>query len=347
MMGCKSSLVFGALLMASAVGGAEARDLTVTSWGGSYQDAQREVYFQPFMSQTGTKLVEDSWNGGVGALRAKVEGGNADWDVVQVEAEELVLGCEEGLFEELDWAALGGRDKFIPAAVHDCGVGAIVWTTLITYDGAKLKDGPKSWADFWDVQKFPGKRGLRRGPKYTLEFALMADGVEPSQVYQLLGTDAGVDRAFKKLDQIKPHMVWWEAGAQPLQLLASGEVAMTSAYNARVTAANKSDNRDFRIVWPGGVYAVDSWVILRDSPNREAGMDLIAFMSDPTRQKDLPPKVPYGVTAKEATALVDPAVLPIMPTESGNLAVGLELDTEFWVANVERLTERFNAWIGQ
>ena len=92
MMGCKTSLLFGALLMASAMGGAQARDLTVTSWGGSYQDAQREVYFQPFMKQTGTKLVEDSWNGGVGALRAKVEGGNADWDVVQVEAEELVLG---------------------------------------------------------------------------------------------------------------------------------------------------------------------------------------------------------------------------------------------------------------
>ncbi|EWY40027.1 spermidine/putrescine ABC transporter substrate-binding protein [Skermanella stibiiresistens SB22] len=346
-MGCRSSLFLGVALMAMAVGGAEARDLTVTSWGGSYQDAQREVYFQPFMKQTNTKLVEDSWNGGVGALRAKVEGGNSDWDVVQVEAEELVLGCEEGLFEQLDWAALGGRDKFIPAAVDDCGVGAIVWTTLITYDGAKIKDGPKSWADFWDVSKFPGKRGLRRGPKYTLEFALMADGVPSEQVYEVLRTDAGVDRAFKKLDQIKSNVVWWEAGAQPLQLLASGEVAMTSAYNARVTAANKSDNRDFKIVWQGGVYAVDSWVILRDSPNKEAAMDLIAFMSDAANQKNLPPKIPYGVTSKEAAALVDPAVLPIMPTEPGNLAVEVQLDTEFWVANTERLTERFNAWIGQ
>ena len=247
----------------------------------------------------------------------------------------------------MDWSALGGKDKFIPAAVHECGVGAIVWTTLLTYDGARLKDGPKSWADFWNTDKFPGKRGLRRGPKYTLEFALMADGVEPSQVYQTLGTDAGVDRAFKKLDQLKSSLVWWEAGAQPQQLLASGEVVMTSAYNARIAAANKSDNRNFKIVWPGGVYAVDSWVILRDSPNKESGMDLIAFMSDPNNQKNLPPKVPYGVTNKAATALIDPAVLPNMPTEPGNLAAGLELNTEFWVANIERLTERFNAWVGQ
>ena len=346
-MSWKTNLLLGAALLGAMAGGAEARDLTVTSWGGNYQDAQREVYFEPFSKKTGTKLVEDSWNGGVGALRAKVEGGNSNWDVVQVEAEELELGCEEGLFEQLDWSALGGKDKFIPAAVHECGVGAIVWTTLLTYDGARLKDGPKSWADFWNTEKFPGKRGLRRGPKYTLEFALMADGVEPSQVYQTLGTDAGLERAFKKLDQLKSSIVWWEAGAQPQQLLASGEVVMTSAYNARIAAANKSDNRYFRIVWPGGVYAVDSWVILRDSPNKASGMDLIAFMSDPNNQKNLPPKVPYGVTNKAATALVDPAVLPNMPTEPGNLAAGLELDTEFWVANIERLTERFNAWVGQ
>jgi len=346
-MSWKTNLLLGASLLCAMAGGAEARDLTVTSWGGNYQDAQREVYFEPFSKKTGIKLVEDSWNGGVGALRAKVEGGNSNWDVVQVEAEELALGCEEGLFEQMDWSALGGKDRFIPAAVHECGVGAIVWTTLLTYDGARLKDGPKSWADFWSTDKYPGKRALRRGPKYTLEFALMADGVEPSQVYQTLGTDAGVERAFKKLDQLKSSLVWWEAGAQPQQLLASGEVVMTSAYNARIAAANKSDNRNFKIVWPGGVYAVDSWVILRDSPNKDAGMELIAFMSDPNNQKNLPPKVPYGVTTKAATALIDPAVLPNMPTEPGNLAAGLELNTDFWVANIERLTERFNAWVGQ
>ena len=289
-MSWKTNLFLGAALLGAMAASAEARDLTVTSWGGNYQDAQREVYFTPFSKKTGTKVVDDSWNG---------------------------------------------------------GVGAIVWTTLITYDGARLKEGPKSWADFWNTEKFPGKRGLRRGPKYTLEFALMADGVEPSQVYRTLSTDAGVDRAFKKLDKLKSNLVWWEAGAQPQQLLASGEVAMTSAYNARIAAANKSDNRNFKIVWPGGVYAVDSWVVLRDSPNKAAGMDLIAFMSDPVNQKNLPPKVPYGVTNKEATKLVDPAVLPIMPTEPANLAAGLELNTEFWVANIERLTERFNAWVGQ
>ena len=123
----------GALAAASAcalaAGAAAAADLTVTSFGGAYQDAQRKVYFEPFKQATGLDLVEDVWNGGVGAIRAKVEGGGQEWDVVQVEAEELVIGCEEGLYEPIDWEALGGKDQFIEAAVDDCGVGTIVWST--------------------------------------------------------------------------------------------------------------------------------------------------------------------------------------------------------------------------
>ncbi len=337
-----------ALMATATLGSAAARDLAVVSWGGAYQDAQRQIFFQPFTAETGTKLVEDSWNGGVGTLRAKVEGGNADWDVVQVEAEELYLGCDEGLFELMDFNAIGGKDAYLPAAVHDCGVGAIVWSTALAYDGDKLgSNPPKSWADFFDTAKFPGKRGLRKGPKYALEFALMADGVPTDKVYEVLRTKDGIDRAFKKLDTIKKDIVWWEAGAQPPQLLAAGEVVMTSAYNGRVTAANKSDKRNFKIAWPGHVYAIDSWVVLKDSPNKAAGMKFIAFAGDAARQAKLPPMVPYGVTNKAAAALIDPAVLPDVPTAPQNLEVGLAIDTEFWVDNIEELNTRFNGWVAQ
>ena len=172
-----------------------ARDLTVVSWGGAYQDAQREVYFKPFMDKTKIKMTEENWDGGVGTLRAKIQGGNNNWDVVQVESEELLLGCEEGLYEKIDWAKLGGKDKYLPDAVNDCGVGAIVYSFILAYDGDKIKgDAPKSWADFWNVKKWPGKRALRKGPKTTLEIALMADGVAPKDVYKVLGT-AGRRRA--------------------------------------------------------------------------------------------------------------------------------------------------------
>jgi putative spermidine/putrescine transport system substrate-binding protein len=342
----------GALAAASAcalaAGAAAAADLTVTSFGGTYQDAQREVYFEPFKQATGLDLVEDVWNGGVGAIRAKVEGGGQEWDVVQVEAEELVIGCEEGLYEPIDWETLGGRDQFIEAAVDDCGVGTIVWSTAIAYDGDKItEDPPQGWADFWDTEKYPGKRGMRRHAKYTLEFALMADGVPPDQVYEVLRTEEGVDRAFAKLDEIKDDIIWWEAGAQPPQLLAAGEVIMTNAYNGRISAANKEEGRNFKVVWPQSIYAVDSWVLLANSPHKEAAFQFIEFASQPEHQSKLPLAIAYGVTHKDAAAKIDPEILKDLPTAPENLEGAIELDTEFWVENVEPLMERFTAWAAQ
>jgi putative spermidine/putrescine transport system substrate-binding protein len=342
-----TSALIGGVAIAALAGQASAADLAVTSWGGAYQDAQRAVYFEPFMKESGKELIEDVWNGGVGSIRAKVEaGGPAEWDVVQVEAEELVLGCEEALYELIDWEALGGQDQFIDAAVDDCGVGTIVWSTVLAYDNAAVDQPPTSWADFWDTETWPGPRALRRGPKYTLEFALIADGVPTSEVYDLLATEEGVDRAFAKLDEIKDDLIWWEAGAQPPQLLAAGEVVMTSAYNGRISSAN-DEGEDFGIVWDGSIYAVDSWVILSNSVNKETALEFIAFASAPENQKELPKSIAYGVTNKAAADQIEPAILANLPTAPENLEVALELDTEFWVENIEPLTERFTAWLAE
>ena len=334
-----------AALMASAP--ASARDLTVVSWGGNYQDAQRDIYFKPFAAKAGKPLLEESWDGGYGVLAAKMQAGAANWDVVQVEAEELALGCADGIYETVDWSKLGGEDKFIPSAVSDCGVGAIVWTTGLGYDADKLKTAPTSWADFFDTAKFPGKRALRKGPKYALEFALIADGVDPKTVYDVLATPEGVDRAFKKLDTIKSDLVWWEAGAQPIQLLASGEVVMTSAYNGRLAGINKSEGKNFQIVWPGSIYAVDSWVVLKGSPNKDAAFDFVQFASLPANQSKLPDYIAYGLPDKEAGAMLKPDVAAQLPTAPANLDVAIPLDTDFWVDNIEGLTTRFNAWVAQ
>jgi putative spermidine/putrescine transport system substrate-binding protein len=346
----RTTVVFAAAVIGTTLSGAgstAARDLSVVSWGGTYQDAQRKVYFEPFEAETGIALVEDSWDGGIGALRAKVEAGAVPWDVVQVEAEELRIGCDEGLLMPIDWAKLGGRDAFLPSAVSDCGVGAIIWSTALAYDAAKFPNGgPRSWADFWNVEKFPGKRAMRKGPKYTLEFALMADGVAPKDVYGVLATKEGVERAFAKLDEIKPHLIWWEAGAQPPQLLASGEVVMTSVYNGRLDAPRR-EGRDFRVVWPGSIYATDSWVILTGSPNAEDGMKLIQFMSEPERQAKLPEFISYGVTNKGAMQSIPPDLLATLPSAPQNLEVAVALDVRFWTDRIDELNKRFTAWAAQ
>jgi putative spermidine/putrescine transport system substrate-binding protein len=333
-----------AAVLCLAAGPALARDLTVVSWGGALQDGQKAVFFQPFQAKTGLKMTDEPWDGGVGVLRAKIQGGNANWDVVEVESEELAIGCEEGLFEKLDYSKIGGKDAYLPAAVSECGVGNIVYDFILAYDGDKLKEGPKSWADFFDVKKFPGKRALRQGPKTNLEIALIADGVKPQDVYKVLKTEEGVNRAFKKLDSIKDSLIFWKAGAQPPQLLASGEVAMTSAYNGRITAANDKDKKNFKIVWDGALYTIDSWVILKGSPNIDAAYKFLDFAGQADNQKTLPNYVSYGVTNKAATALVDQKLLPVLPTAPQNMANVEPIDDQFWLENLDRLNERFNKW---
>lgn len=340
-------LILAAALAAAAlaVPEASARDLTVVSWGGAYQDAQRAVYFQPFMQAKRIRLLEETWDGGVGVLRAKMQSGANNWDVVQVESEELLVGCEEGLFERIDWARVGGRAAYREDAAHECGVGAIYYSFILAYDRGRITgEGPKSWADFWDVQRFPGKRGLRRGPKTNLEIALMADGVPANQVYPMLRTEAGVDRAFRKLDALRPHLVWWTAGSQPPQLLASGEVALTSAYNGRISAANRNDGRNFGIVWTNNLYTIDSWVIMKGSPNLAQAYEFIAFAGQPQVQAQLPPRIPYGVPAVGADALIPAAAKADLPTTEANIATALHINDAFWLENIDRLTQRFNAW---
>jgi putative spermidine/putrescine transport system substrate-binding protein len=326
---------------------AHARDLTVVSWGGNYQDAQRKIYFQPFAAKLGAPVLDESWDGGYGVLQAKVKAGTPNWDAVQVEAEELELGCTDGIYEKIDWQKMGGKDAFIPAGVSDCGVGAIVWSTGIAYDGDKLKDGPKTWADFWDTAKFPGKRSLRKGAKYTLEFALMADGVPVADVYKVLKTPEGVDRAFKKLDALKSDIVWWEAGAQPLQLLSSGQVVMTSAYNGRISAINRSEGKHFGFVFPASIYAVDSWVILKNSPNKDAAMNFIAYASQTENQAELPEYIAYGLPNIAAAKLVPEKYAAELPTTPDNLKQAIPLDVNFWTDNSEELSKRFNAWLAR
>ena len=319
------------------------RPLTVVSWGGAYQEAQKKVYFEPFKADTGTQMIDESWDGGIGVLRSKVEGGvDSGWDAVQVESEELTIGCDEGLFEPLDWSKIGGKDAYMADAVHECGVGAIVWDFVLGYDKDKLKEAPTGWADFFDTAKFPGKRGLRQGPKSNLEFALIADGVKPADVYTVLATPEGIDRAFAKLDTIKKDVIWWKAGAQAPQLLASGEVAMTSAYNGRLDAANLNDKRNFGIQWNGALYTIDSWVILKTSPNKDLAYKFIAYAGDPARQAKLPEAIAYGVTAKAATPMIDPKRLDDLPTAPDNIANAVHISDAFWIENIDRLTERFN-----
>ena len=299
-------------------GTAQARDLTVASWGGAYQDVQRKIFFDPYSQASGNKVVDDSWDGGIGLLRTHAEGADSGWDVVQVEAEDLQLGCSEGLFTSMDFTRIGGKQNYIPAAVSECGVGSAVYNFVLGYDASKVSRAPENWKDFFDTKTFPGKRALRQGPKGNLEIALMADGVAPGEVYTVLNTPGGVERAFKKLDTIKKQLLFWKAGGQPMQLLASGEVSMTTSYNGRVTNAIRQDHKPFGLVWNQSLQTMDSWVILANSPNVDKAYGLLDVMGKAENQKKWPGLQPTGITSVKGIAEIDPAVLVDSPSAPQN-----------------------------
>src|SRR5690606_315138 len=276
-----------------AAGLAQANDLTVVSFGGANKDAQVAAFYKPWEKSSGTRLVSGEYNGEMAKIKAMVSSGSVSWNAVEVEGAELARGCDEGLFEQLDPAQIGlNPEDFIDNAIQPCGIGFLVYSTVLAYNSSKLDGAPTSWADFWDVNKFPGKRGLRKLAKSTLEFALMADGVAPGEVYDVLATKEGQARAFAKLDQIKPHIQWWEAGAQPPQFLAAGDVVMSSVYNGRLSAQQR-EQYGLNIVWNGGIYEFDSWAIPRGAPKQDLTRKFIAYTLEPEQQKNFALNIDY------------------------------------------------------
>lgn len=320
--------------------------LTVVNFGGANGNAQKKAFFEPFEKSTGTKIVPVEYNGEQAKIKAMVEAKKVTWDVVEVESPDVSRGCDEGLFERIDWSKVGNKADFIPAAVTDCGVGIFVWSTVLAYNADKLKDPPTNWADFWDLKKYPGKRGMRKGARYNLEFALMADGVKVGDVYKVLATKEGADRAFKKLGDLKPSIQWWEAGAQPPQFLVAGDVAMTTAYNGRIDAAQR-EGKNLQISWTGGIYDLDYWVIPKGAPTRDLGMKFIAFASSPEAQVEYARNISYGPTNTKALAKLDPKVLSQLPTSPGNSKEALQFNIKFWADQGEELEKRFASWAAQ
>ena len=168
--------------------------LTVTSWGGSYSMSQRKALHEPFMRETGHVVLEDEWDGSLSLIRAMVETGNYKTHLVDAVPSYVETLCDEGMLEPIDYEGLGlTHDDFLPGAAHECGLGSISWSTVFAYRTDVFPDDPpKNWVDFWNVEKYPGKRGLYKpDPAGTMEFALMADGVPAKDVYKVLREEGG------------------------------------------------------------------------------------------------------------------------------------------------------------
>lgn len=320
------------------------RELVVVSYGGAYQEAQRKAFFEPFAKKYDVKVREETWSGDLSELKAMVDSGNTLWDVVAVEAHMVIQGAAENLYETIDSPQLP-RDELLPEAIHEYGVATVFWSTIIAYNTDSFpssKPHPVGWKEFWDVEKFPGPRGLRKDPVGNLEFALLASGAPKEKLYPL-----DVDKAFESLDKIKDKItLWWEDGEQPAQLLGSGEVLLSSAWNGRIFDAAKNGKPE-AIEWEGGIVNSDWWVIPRGSKNKDLARLFVAFASSAEPQANYPKYIPYGPVNKEALGKLPAEIFKDLPTSPENLEKQFIINNHWWHENKAQVLERWNKWLLQ
>ncbi|MBT5413544.1 MAG: ABC transporter substrate-binding protein [Rhodospirillaceae bacterium] len=320
--------------------------ITIASWGGAYAKSQRETYFEPFSEKYDVQITDVVWDDDVNAIQRQVLSGEYQWDIVDAQQDTVLDGCDLGILDPIDYGLMGGREAFLEGAALDCGVGTVSWSTIFAYNAETLKGTPPTKiADFFDLEAFPGKRGLYRSPKVALEWALMADGVPKEQIYGQLATSKGLDQAFKKLDTIKSEIVWWTDPAEPAKLLIDGTVVMTAGWNGRIYDAAQAKHKDLAIVWDAQGLEFDYWAIPKGAPNTSLAMRFIAFASQPEIQKNQSKFIPYGPATYAAAALIPPEIHKNLPTATANSQNVLVVNNRFWARYGAELNKRFQAWI--
>jgi putative spermidine/putrescine transport system substrate-binding protein len=343
-----------------------ASDMTLVSWGGAYQSSQQRAYVEPYIANNpGVSAVWDESSAeAVAKLRAMNEAGNVTWDVVDVVAADAIRLCDEGLALEIDAdemlaAAPDGTsasDDFGDLLVSDCFIPQIVYSTTFGYRTDLVGDtAPTDVCAVFDLEAYPGKRSLEKRPINNMEWALICDGVSKDEVYDVLATPEGQDRALAKLDTIKGDVIWWSAGADTPQLLADGEVVMGSTYNGRLFSAIEEQKQPIGMLWDAQVFDLDGWIIPTGlSPERQArALDFVKFATDTQRLADQAKYISYGPARASSAPLVGKhanlgiEMAPHMPTDPENAKNTFLYNYEFWADYRDDIDAKFQAWLAK
>jgi putative spermidine/putrescine transport system substrate-binding protein len=306
------------------------------------KDALRRILLKPFAAITGAALPDPGWDGANLDLLTPKAPALAP-DLALLTGAQVFAGCKAQSLARLDWARLN-RDRFLQPMTSDCGAGAYVAANGLAWDRDKLNFTP-SWADFWDIARHPGRRALQRAVRGNLEFALLADGVAPGDIYRTLRTPDGLDRAFRKLDQIKPYLVWWDKPEQPAQMLSAGKVLLTSSPTATMLLAGAAAHRHFGVQWSGSLMQTYFWAMPQHAPQPANSMLALLIATDPARLAELATATGLGPPTRDALALLPKAASEATP--SANLGAGIVVDEGFWADNEAKLEPRFQAWLAK
>ncbi|WP_312241756.1 extracellular solute-binding protein [Pantoea sp.] len=316
-----------------------ADNLIVADNGGALAPALRKAFYDPFEKETGIRITNVAHESDpVTQFKVAVDTGSHIWDLAMVTPDNVQrLTMDKNYIAPLDIA----DDKdILPGMLTPNWFGFSVWSTVMAYRTDRLKgEAPKGWADYWDTEKFPGRRALYRSPSGTLEMALLADGVAPKDLYPL-----DIERAMKSMDKIRQSVsVWWSNGAQNTQLLQSGEVDMSDTWNARAIAAINS-GAPVNLAWQG-TYSVDGWSIVAGTPKLKQAQAFVRFCMHPERQAVYSAMTSNGPSNPNALKMMDQSKAQLLTTYPKNLEGLQRRDEAWWSKNYDAVNERFQEWL--
>lgn len=331
------------ILGAPAIVLAQDRKLVTRDPGGPFSKGFAKAFYEPFKKATGITVIGIPSTSEPGGLaKAMVEAKNYTWDMAHLSKSTHLSLANIGYLEPIAPAAGAGPNlSKIPANMRgEFILGVDVYATVLAYRTDTMKKAPTSWADYFDTKGFPGRRGLRKNPFDTIEEALLADGVAPAQLYPL-----DLDRAFRKLDQVKRDVaVWWENGAQSSQLLRTGEADVMPAWNGRAQVAI-DDGAPVKLVWNQGLWTFEGFTILKGGPKVAMCREFIEFCAQPQQQALFTDDIAFGPTAPDAFKYIKPERAKLLPTHPDYLPKLIQVNSEYWGKNQGAIVERFNSWL--
>ncbi len=325
--------------------------LNVVSFGGDWTRGQMLAMIRPWEAESGKFVTMHDYGGGLSEIRSQVSSANVKWDVIDMEYSDLISACGEGLLEPVDTSVMMDGSDGTPLsddlpndAMHECGYPTIVWSTVYAYDTNAFEGNqPSTIGDFFDTVNFPGKRAMRRDPRVLLEWSLIAAGVAPEDVYTTLSTPEGVELAFQTADLLKPNLVWWTSGAQPVSMLSEGTVTMAGAWGGRLYRPIAEQGLPIDIVWDGQMWEVEYYAIPKGSPRLASAKEFIRFATSTEALANVSKHISYGPIRKSSESLIDENARPFLPTS--NMGNSLRVDSIWWAENFDTLKARFEEWL--
>ena len=341
----RGSILAAGILAAACAGTASAEEATLTlnTPGGAVQEGGRAVLWGPAAKKLGFQVKEETADNALDVLRLEVGSNSVKTDIIIMSGYQAAIAGSEGMLEPIDYKAVDASD-FLPGTAAPYCVGIYGYAAVMAWNTKTYaKEAPSSWADFWNVEKFPGKRSMRSDAEAQVEMALLADGVAPKDVYKVLGSEDGIKRAIAKIAALKPNIsVWWSSGAQHGQLMKDGEVDMTTGWNGRFQTAKEAGG-PVNYTYNQGILTYDCFAVTKGSTHKAEAMKMINEMSSAQSQAGLTKYVSYGPLNQGAfkTGIISKEAEAVLPTSPANSGAMIVQDIGWWAKNNDHVQQLF------